>query len=99
MTLPISQVQARCTPHGPPYLPGTSAVHTPYLWRLDGSVCAAGRDREALGEELEVVDQRLHALLHLVSLGWAHLGIIHLDLSLRLNHGTMCIHVNTMLPA
>ncbi|KPC73206.1 hypothetical protein ADL26_13725, partial [Thermoactinomyces vulgaris] len=33
-------------------------------WGLDGGVHLPGRDPEALGDELEVVDQRLHRLAH-----------------------------------
>ena len=40
-----------------------SKDYTRDLRGLDGRVCGASRDAVALGEDLEVVDERLHRLL------------------------------------
>ena len=49
------------------------------LRRLNGRVCLARRNRVALAEDLEVVDQALHAVLH-AGAGWRHnLVVIDLD--------------------
>merc|ERR1719150_3148652 len=53
------------------------------LGRLDGSVGGAGGDREALGEELEVVDERLHGGLHLGPAGGNTLGVVRPHVACR----------------
>merc|ERR1712004_7931 len=54
----------------------TDQVHAELsLGGLDGGVGGAGRNRESLGEQPEVVDERLHRGLHLGST-WGHaLGV------------------------
>ena len=47
------------------------------LWRLDGGVRLGGRRRVPLCEELEVMDERLHVLLHLHTVGWCDLLVVH----------------------
>eukprot|EP00964_Phaeocystis_antarctica_P045323 scaffold26078_cov36-Phaeocystis_antarctica.AAC.2 len=47
------------------------------LGRLDGRVRLTGRRRVALREELEVVDEGLHVLLHLAAGGGRDLAVVH----------------------
>ncbi|KAI3486306.1 hypothetical protein L1887_50200 [Cichorium endivia] len=51
------------------------------LGSLDGRVRLAGRHGVALGEELKVVDERLHALLHGGTRRRHELVVVHLDLA------------------
>src|SRR6478752_4019884 len=54
------------------------------LRRLDRDVDFAGRDMEALGVKLEVMDQRLHRPLHLAASRWNDLVVLERDRSLPL---------------
>ena len=53
------------------------------LGRLDGRVRLAGRHLEALGEELEVMDERLHRVLHLGASRRHHLVVVGPHLARR----------------
>mmetsp|Transcript_50842 Transcript_50842/g.132162 ORF Transcript_50842/g.132162 Transcript_50842/m.132162 type:complete len:291 (-) Transcript_50842:410-1282(-) len=46
------------------------------LGRLNGGVCLAGSGRVAFGVQLEVVDQRLHVLFHLLARRRGHLLVV-----------------------
>merc|ERR1711976_391161 len=55
----------------------TDQVHAELpLGSLDGGVGGASRERESLGEQLEVVDERLHRCLHLSSARGHTLSIV-----------------------
>src|SRR3546814_16551377 len=49
------------------------------LGRLDRAIGLAGRNAIALREQLEVVDQRFHVVLHLLAGWWRHLVVVAHD--------------------
>ena len=59
------------------------------LWSFDGRVSLARWDRVPLAEELEVMDERLHALLHRGTGWWHKLVVVNAD-------GTLCDLVQTL---